>query len=390
MSYYERLSKEYGNMASGNVSNVLGTAKSIGEEAMSNSTNLISTLRNQSMGAMGKIIGEKVGGQFVMKLATKGLQKYYVGPKRVAMDKQATQLKGDAEGFGQKAEDIYSTGKDRMAQGTNADGSLTADKGMSIRGELDQNIKFREGDVLPEDIVRDEGGTTSGIDKLSSYNRERYNNLDDVSQTSVKADISNNPNWRSTSDINADRQAGTITREQAENQRMNSKMIEQDTIGDAEEGSVTHLTGANPFSGQTVRATGGRDVSGQMGDTPTEALDRTTGLTEAEQTTADGLTGAEIGATEGAAELGGATLAETALSAVPIIGEIVGLGVGLGEGLHDGIKTAKETAQQTLDIKGDEMNVNNAVKYAGFDRPNFGSMALPSFDTSHSSALLTE
>tara|TARA_R110002126_G_scaffold51879_5_gene141708 strand:+ start:2160 stop:3332 length:1173 start_codon:yes stop_codon:yes gene_type:complete len=390
MSYYERLSKEYGDMGSGNVSNILGKAKDIGQEAMSDSTNMISTLRNKSMGAMGKIIGEKVGGQYLMGMAKTGVQKYIVDPKRLAMNKQATQLKGDAEGFGQQAEDIYTTGRGRMSQGTNADGSLTADKGMTARDDLDQNIKFREGDVLPEDIARDPDGAMAGVDKLSSFNKDRYNNLDATSQTTAKADISQNPNWRSTSDINADRQAGTITRDQAESQRMNSKMIEQDSIGDAEEGSATHLTGANPFSGQTVRSTGGRDVTGQMGDTPTEALDRTTGLTTAEQTTADGLTTAEIGATEGATELGGATLAETALSAVPIIGEIVGLGVGLGEGLHDGIKTAKETAQQTLDIKGDEMNVNNAVKYAGFDRPNFGSMALPSFDTSHSSALLTE
>ena len=41
-------------------------------------------------------------------------------------------------------------------------------------------------------------------------------------------------------------------------------------------------------------------------------------------------------------------------------------------------------------MKADDQNINNTVKYAGYNRPNFGSMALPSFDTSHSSALLQE
>ena len=390
MSYYERLAKEYGDMGNEGVGNMLGKAKDVSQEAMSDATAKIATLRSQDMGAIGKIGLEKIGSGVAMKYGKLAVQKFYTGPKRVALNKQAEGLKTQAETKGEQAEDIYSTGQDRIAQGTNADGSLTADRGMSVRGDLDQNIKFRDGDILPETAVRDADGVTAGIDKVSTQNRERFNALDDDAQADVKSSISGNPSWRSTADINADRQAGTITRPEAETQRLQSKMVEQDAIGDGEEGASTVLRGANPMTGTGMGGTEGRQVTGQMGDTPNEMLDRTTGLTAEEQTTADTLTTAEIGATEGATALGGATLAESALSAIPVIGEIVGLGLGIGEALHDGIKTAKATAQQSLDIKADDMNVNNAVKYAGFDRPNFGSMALPSFDTSHSSALLTE
>tara|TARA_R110002072_G_scaffold253987_1_gene412868 strand:- start:7541 stop:8713 length:1173 start_codon:yes stop_codon:yes gene_type:complete len=390
MSYYDRLAKEYGEMGNSKVSENLDTARNVASEAQNTSSQLITTLRNKEMGKFGTILGEKVGGKFVMDKLMSGAKRFITDPKRLDLTNQAKTLRAQGASKGQQAEDIYSQGRDRMSQGFNADGSLTADRGMSVRGELDQSIKFREGDILPETAVRDSDGAMAGIDKVSALNKSRFEALDADSQRAVKQTVNANPNYRKTSDIAQDKSAGNITREEAENQRLNSKMIEQDAIGDQEETASTVLRGANPFTGTRTGGTTGREVTGQMGDSVDEALDRTTGLSRTEQSTADTLTGEEVTAEAGAEALGGATIAETALSAIPVIGEIVGLGLGLGEGIKDGIKTAKETAQQTLDMKADDQNINNTVKYAGYNRPNFGSMALPSFDTSHSSALLQE
>tara|TARA_R110002012_G_scaffold85795_3_gene213780 strand:+ start:3392 stop:4564 length:1173 start_codon:yes stop_codon:yes gene_type:complete len=390
MSYYDRLAREYGEMGNSKVQQSLDSARNVAQEAEQTSGQLIQTLRSKELGKFGQIIGEKVGGKFVMNKAVGAVKKYYIDPKRADLTNQQATLKSQAEGKGRQADDIYDTGQDRLAQGFNADGSLTADRGMTVRGSLDQNLKFREGDILPEDAVRDPDGAMAGIDKVSALNKERYNGLDADAQDAVKAQVRANPNYRSTADIAQDKTAGNLTREEAENQRLNSKMIEQDAIGDQEETASTVTTGMNPYTGTTVRGAGGREVTGQMGDTPEEALDRTTGLSRTEQSTADRLTGEEVGLTTEGAELGGATLAETALSAIPVIGEIIGLGFGLGDGIKDAVKTAKETAQQTADMKADDQNINNTVKYAGYNRPNFGSMALPSFDTSKSSALLQE
>lgn len=392
MSYYERLSREYGEFGNSGVSRSLDQAKNLSQEAEQKSSNLITTLRGKEMGDYGKLVAEKLGSKYVQGKVLGGIKKYYTDPKRAKLDSDAEAMRTRGAGKGQEAEDIYSRGQDRMSQGTNADGSLTADRGASIRGELDQNVKFRDGDILPETAINDSEGAYAGITKVSNANSERFNALDADSQDAVKASIRANPSWRSTSDINADRQAGTITREQAENQRLNSKMVEQDAIGDGEEESSTVLRGANPMTGTGMGGTEGRQVVGQMGDDATQSalLDRTTGLSQSEQATADALTGEEITAEAGATALTGATVAETALTAIPVIGEIVGLGLGLGEGIKDTIDTAKNVAKQTADMKADDMNINNTVKYAGYNRPNFGSMALPSFDTSKSTALLQE
>ena len=390
MSYYERLSREYGEFGNSGVSRSLDQAKNLSQEAEQKSSNLITTLRGKEMGDYGKLIGEKVGGKFVMDKLTAGAKKYGIDPKRIKLNNEADAMRTRGAGKGQEAEDIYSKGQERISQGTNADGSLTADRGLSVRGDLDQNIKFREGDILPEDAIRDPDGVFSGITKVSNSNKARFNALDEDTQASVKTATKANPSWRSTTDIKNDYQAGTITKEQAETQRLNSKMVEQDAIGDGEQQSSTVLRGANPMTGARTGGTAGRDVTGQMGDTVDETLDRTTGLSRTEQSTADALTGEEITAEAGATALTGATVAESVLTAIPVIGEIVGLGLGLGEGIKDTAETSKNVAKQTLNMKADDMNINNTVKYAGYNRPNFGSMALPSFDTSKSTALLQE
>ena len=69
------------------------------------------------------------------------------------------------------------------------------------------------------------------------------------------------------------------------------------------------------------------------------------------------------------------------------VGEIAQLGVMLGEGIKNAVEQHKN---QVKDISGETQNIgamNQAAEYAGMNRPSFGSMALPSFDTSKSSVM---
>ena len=66
------------------------------------------------------------------------------------------------------------------------------------------------------------------------------------------------------------------------------------------------------------------------------------------------------------------------------------LGGALGEAIHKAHQIHKEqdTAQGIGKLAG-QASVQ-AGQYVGNNRPSFGSMALPSFDTSHVSSALTE
>ena len=174
--------------------------------------------------------------------------------------------------------------------------------------------------------------------------------------------------------------------------------MEQDAIGDAEQGvsrgGSTALTGANPFTGGNVGGTAetgfNSNITGRMGDRDGEMFDRETGLSAGEAGKV-GQSTAEMGElASGAAEAGGATALEVGLEAIPVIGEIAGIGLGLGEGIKDGIRSHTEQLKDQASMVADNANINTAMKYSGFSRPSFGSMALPSFDTSKSSALLNQ
>ena len=88
--------------------------------------------------------------------------------------------------------------------------------------------------------------------------------------------------------------------------------------------------------------------------------------------------------------VGRATAYETALDTIPIAGEVIGIGTALGEGIKTAIDAHREakadtaTASQSLDAS------STAQKYSGFNRPSFGSMALPSMDTSKNPQMLNE
>lgn len=95
--------------------------------------------------------------------------------------------------------------------------------------------------------------------------------------------------------------------------------------------------------------------------------------------------------TLGSEEVGGVmSKVSSAMDFLGPIGELASLGVMLGEG----IKTAVEAHKNAKDDAGSETSAiqtgAQAGMYAGMNRPSFGSMALPSFDTSKSSAMLQQ
>ena len=390
MSYYDRLSKEYGDMGS-NAGNVLSGAQTKASEMLTKDSDASDQVKSLEMSKIGAMVGEKIGGKYLMGKAVEGLQHFVAGPRRVLANQQAEQKFSEASAKGDQVGDIYAKGSDRLAQGVKADGSLVAEPA-SVRGGLNQSTKFREGDMTPEDVVNDPGGTYSGISKLSQKNADRFNELDGDAQQSVRDNLSTNPDFKPMDQINADQRSGAITADEAKSQGMDSKLMEQDAVGDGEaESTSTTLRGANPFTGETmVGDNAGKQVVGQMGDTQAETLDRATGLTSTETTGAEVLTKEASTLAEAGGEALASTGLETALSAVPIIGEIAGIGFGLIHGISTGIQSHKSQILDQAKMVTDNSNINTTMKYSGFNRPSFGSMALPSFDTSKSSALLQE
>ena len=384
MSYFDRLQKEYGEMGSGGVGNILQQAQSTAQMKLASDTDDRDSITGKVEGQIGKLVGEKIGGKYLMGKAVSGLKKFVADPKRAKLNAERDSKFKDADAKGSEVGEIESGGMDRVAGGVNPDGSLKANPS-SAREGLGDDLKLREGDITPEDLAG--GDFKEGIKNFATENKTRFEALDQDGQDAVNANVRANPNYRETSDIADDVRAGNITGEEGQLQMSRSKFIQQDAIGDAEEQGST-LGGANPMTGGNVGGTG-RQVNSTMGDRD-EIYDRETGLSAEESAKVESLTGeADTLATAGA-EAGSATALEVGLEAIPIIGEIAGLGVGLGEGIKDAAKSHKEQLADTANINTDNQNIDTAMKYAGFNRPNFGSMALPSFDTSKSSALLQQ
>lgn len=392
MSYFDRLQKEYGEMGQGkDITNDLQQAKSQAQAKLTSDEADSQGITGKVEGQIGKLVGYKVAGKYLQGKAVSGLKKYVAEPRRKLLDEKIKAKNTASDAKGAEAGEIQAKGMDRVAQGTNPDGSLKANP-KSVREGLDDDIKFREGDVKPEDLQGDD------INTLTQSNKTRYRALDDDGQSAVDTKLSNNPAYKNRASIESDVNNGNMTAEEGALAKKNSKFIEQDAIGDAEQGVTqggsTALTGANPFTGGNVGGTAetgfNSNITGRMGDREGEMFDRETGMTAGETGKVAQST-AEMGElASGASEAAGATALETGLEAIPVIGEIAGVGLGLFEGVKDGIKSHIEQLKDQASMVADNANINTAMKYSGFSRPNFGSMALPSFDTSKSSALLNQ
>tara|TARA_R110002012_G_scaffold2822_4_gene13373 strand:+ start:1372 stop:2277 length:906 start_codon:yes stop_codon:yes gene_type:complete len=114
------------------------------------------------------------------------------------------------------------------------------------------------------------------------------------------------------------------------------------------------------------------------------------GLTQAETARLAGIDTETSTAADTIAEAGARTAGEVALDAVPVVGEIAMMAGMFGGMIHSAHKAHMEQMADETTERTDLQNVQSAQMYSGFNRPNFGSMALPSFDTSKNPTMLQE
>ena len=146
---------------------------------------------------------------------------------------------------------------------------------VASRQRLNQNIKFREGDITPEDIVR--GDKTIG--ELKQSIKDRYSSLTAQEQQEADARLTASPSYRSIPDITADQ---SLSADAKRVEAQNHFYLKQDVLGDVEAMDRSVVGAAVP--GATVRGSG-KEVVGKMSDEPKGRI----GLAEAteESTTED-------------------------------------------------------------------------------------------------------
>ena len=143
--------------------------------------------------------------------------------------------------------------------------------------------------------------------------------------------------------------------------------------------------------------TGGVEMEGKVvpkgtkvTDTGVEPIDASTGLTEAETARLAGIKDFADTAGEDVLKMGAKTIGEQALDAIPVVGEVLMMGAMFGGMIHSGHHAHVQQMADEATEKTDLQNEQSAQLYSGFNRPSFGSMALPSFDTSKNPAMLQE
>lgn len=166
-------------------------------------------------------------------------------------------------------------------------------------------------------------------------------------------------------------------------------------IGEGE--NTEYVSASNrPTGGMRRDNTGGTEVEGKVvpkgtkvGD-DVQPMDATTGLTDVETARLAGIKTTEDAAVGDIAKLGAKTIGEQALDVVPVLGEIAMMGAMFGGMIHTGHHAHVQQMADEAKEQTDLTNVQSADLYSGFNRPAFGSMALPSFDTSKNPAMLQE
>ena len=135
---------------------------------------------------------------------------------------------------------------------------------------------------------------------------------------------------------------------------------------------------------------GARATNVSYGGETAETYSTSEGLTTAETARATAIRTEATGLGEEITADAGATALETAVSAIPVVGEIIGLGTAIGEGLKTAFETHRAQMRDQAKMASASAIGEQAQEYAGFNRPSFGTMALPSFDTSKSNVALSE
>lgn len=165
------------------------------------------------------------------------------------------------------------------------------------------------------------------------------------------------------------------------------KMGDGSIVGESARPAAVSAQGTRVETGEAME---GKVVpKGAEGVHPDDVLDTNTGLKASEEARLGEI--GDTAKTMGSEEVGGVfSSISKGLDFLGPVGEIAQLGVMLGEGIKNAVEQHKT---QLSDIKDEHQNIGasqQASEYLGMSRPNFGSMALPSFDTSKSSAMLQQ
>lgn len=287
------------------------------------------------------------GGAMAVKGGTYAFNRFIKNPAQAKLEQQSADATEQLGKANQDISNILTKGQNRLG----------------LIDKAPKDLTYKAGDVEAGDITSPEDAN-----RLAAQNRTRYNNLTDEQKGQVQDNINNNPQY-------------TQGAEQGSRDALNNELVKQDELGKVESGDDV-VGGANPNAGRVVR--GGGDDVGSKYDADTGLTTEESGaLTDAETTARV----AASGTIEGGAELGaGIGLAEAGLQALPVVGTLAGIGYGLYKGISDAIENHKnqiEDQQQQATALATEQSDN---RYS-FNRPSFGSLALPSFDTSHPMSL---
>jgi hypothetical protein len=137
------------------------------------------------------------------------------------------------------------------------------------RSKLDQSIKFRDGDIKPEDIVRNE----ASMDDLRNSNQARYTALSKEDRLTAGDMLENKTGYRKVQDINVDT---TLSEEQRNIEMQNNYFNKQDVVGDVEALDKPHGLGSAVPGGASHGVD--KPITGKMSDAPegTTALEDAT------------------------------------------------------------------------------------------------------------------
>ena len=125
------------------------------------------------------------------------------------------------------------------------------------RSKLDQSIKFRDGDIKPEDIVR--GNST--LEDLRNSNQARYTALSKDDRLTAGDMLENKTGYRKVQDINADT---TLSEEQKNIEMQNNYFNKQDVVGDVEALDKPHGLGSAVPGGASHGVD--KPITGKMSD----------------------------------------------------------------------------------------------------------------------------
>ena len=112
MSYYERLSREYGEMGNSGTTSILDQAKTKAEEQYQTATDAGGQVKSTEFSKIGTMVGLKIGGQAITKRLVGALKSRTMATRK-AGDKAG---QDELDSLAQKQDAILQAGQDRLGK----------------------------------------------------------------------------------------------------------------------------------------------------------------------------------------------------------------------------------------------------------------------------------